>query len=46
MIEDKKLYLFEKAAVPKAVASMAIPTMLSSLVMVIYNLADTSSITK
>lgn len=41
MIEDKKLYLFEKAAVPKAVASMAIPTMLSSLVMVIYNLADT-----
>lgn len=41
MIEDKKLYLFEKAGVPKAVASMAIPTMISSLVMVIYNLADT-----
>lgn len=41
MIEDKKLYLFEEASVPKAVASMVIPTIISSLVMVIYNLADT-----
>ncbi len=41
MIEDKKLYLFEQAAVPKAVMSMAVPTIISSLVMVIYNLADT-----
>ena len=41
MIEDKKLYLFESAPVPKAVASMAVPTIISSLVMVIYNLADT-----
>lgn len=41
MIEEKKIYLFEEAPVPKAVASMAVPTIISSLVMVIYNLADT-----
>ena len=33
--------LFEKAPVPKAVATMAVPTMLSMLVVVIYNMADT-----
>ena len=41
MIEDKKLYLFEKAPVSKAVMAMSVPTIISSLVMVIYNLADT-----
>ena len=41
MIEDKKLYLFEQAPVPRAVMSMSVPTVISSLVMVIYNLADT-----
>ncbi len=41
MEDEKKLYLFEQAAIPKAVMSMAIPTVISSLVMVIYNLADT-----
>ncbi len=41
-MEDKqKLFLFEQAPVPRAVMSMAIPTVISSLVMVIYNLADT-----
>lgn len=41
-MEDKqKLFLFEQAPVPRAVLSMAIPTVISSLVMVIYNLADT-----
>ena len=34
-------YLFEDAPVPKAVATMAIPTMISMLVVVIYNMADT-----
>lgn len=34
-------YLFEEAPVPKAVATMAIPTMISMLVVVIYNMADT-----
>ncbi len=41
MAEEKNLYLFEQASVPRAVASMAVPTIISSLVMVIYNLADT-----
>lgn len=34
-------YLFEKAPVPKAVATMSIPTIISMLVVVIYNMADT-----
>ena len=33
--------LFEKVSVPKAVATMAVPTMISMLVVVIYNMADT-----
>ena len=33
--------LFEKAPVPKAVATMGVPTMISMLVVVIYNMADT-----
>ena len=36
-----KNYLFESMPIPKAVANLAIPTILSSLVMVLYNLADT-----
>lgn len=38
---DKKTYLFETAPIPNAVAQLAVPTILSSLVMVLYNLADT-----
>lgn len=38
---DKKIILFEKMPVPKAIISLSVPTILSSLVMVIYNLADT-----
>ena len=41
MEDSRKMEVFEKTAIPKAVASLAIPTILSSLVMVIYNLADT-----
>lgn len=41
MKDKKKLFLFEQSSIPKAVMSMAIPTVISSLVMVIYNLADT-----
>ncbi|MCD7784129.1 MAG: MATE family efflux transporter [Oscillospiraceae bacterium] len=37
----KKVELFERTPIPKAVMTMAVPTVLSSLVMVIYNLADT-----
>ena len=40
MMDDKTI-LFEQTPVPKAVMQLAVPTILSSLVMVIYNLADT-----
>ena len=41
MPNDDKIYLFEKMPISKAIIKLAIPTVLSSLVMVIYNLADT-----
>ena len=41
MCSNSKAELFEKVAVPRAVLQLAIPTVLSSLVMVLYNLADT-----
>lgn len=41
MDNSKKIALFEQTPVPKAVATLAVPTVLSSLVMVLYNLADT-----
>lgn len=41
-MEDRnKRALFENTPVPKAVMTLAVPTVLSSLVMVLYNLADT-----
>ena len=39
--DDRKIQLFERAPIPLAVAKLAVPTILSSLVMVLYNLADT-----
>lgn len=41
MEDTKKIQLFEYTAVPRAVMTLVAPTILSSLVMVIYNLADT-----
>ena len=41
MENAKKAYLFEKVSIPKALMTLSIPTVLSSLVMVLYNLADT-----
>lgn len=41
MEDSKKMQLFEEMPIPKAVMTLAIPTIISSLVMVIYNLADT-----
>lgn len=41
MEDKKKTQLFENTPVPKAVMTLAVPTIISSLVMVIYNLADT-----
>ncbi len=39
--EQEKIQLFEHTPVPSAVMQMAIPTVASSLVMVLYSLADT-----
>ena len=41
MEDTRKIMLFEQVPVPRAVAQLAVPTILSSLVMVLYNLADT-----
>lgn len=41
MENTKRLELFETAPVSRAVLTMAIPTIISSLVTVLYNLADT-----
>ena len=41
MMDNQKTVLFEQTPVPRAVMQLAVPTILSSLVMVIYNLADT-----
>ncbi|MBQ8149836.1 MAG: MATE family efflux transporter [Clostridia bacterium] len=40
-MKHEKTELFESMPVPKAVWTLAVPTILSSLVMVLYNLADT-----
>lgn len=41
MENDEKIELFENMPIRKAVMKLSVPTVLSSLVMVIYNLADT-----
>ena len=41
MENTSKTQLFEQTPIPRAVMTLAIPTVISSLVMVIYNLADT-----
>jgi len=38
---NSKTYLFESMPIPKAVAQLSIPMVVTSLVMVVYNLADT-----
>ncbi|MDE7028609.1 MAG: MATE family efflux transporter, partial [Lachnospiraceae bacterium] len=38
---QSKTAVFESVPIPKAVATLCIPTIISSLVMVLYNLADT-----
>lgn len=38
---NAKTYLFESMPIPKAVASLSVPMVVTSLVMVVYNLADT-----
>ena len=41
MKENDKIELFEKAPISGAVAKLAVPMIFSSLVMVLYNMADT-----
>ena len=41
MQNANKTELFERMPIPRAIATLAVPTILSSLVMVLYNLADT-----
>ncbi len=41
MQDAEKVRLFEQVPIPKAVMTLAVPTIVSSLVMVLYNLADT-----
>ncbi len=41
MEKNEKAVLFEEMPIPRAVANLSIPTILSSLVMVLYNMADT-----
>ncbi len=38
---SQKEEIFERYSIPKAVMTLSVPTMLSSLVMVLYSLADT-----
>ena len=39
--EEKNTWLFEKMPVPRALAAMAVPTVISQLIVLIYNMADT-----
>lgn len=41
MEDTQKIILFEQTPIPKAVMKLAVPTIISSLVMIVYNLADT-----
>ncbi len=41
MENTEKTELFEQTPIPRAVMKLAVPTVISSLVMVLYNLADT-----
>ncbi len=40
-MEEEKIALFETAPIPKAVMSLAVPTVLSMIVTVLYNMVDT-----
>ena len=40
-LDQKKIDLFENYSIPKAIAQLAIPSVFGTLVMVLYNIADT-----
>ena len=39
--ENENRHLFEEMPVPKAVMTMAVPTIIAQLIILIYNMADT-----
>ena len=39
--KDRQKALFERTAIPRAIAILSVPTVISQLITVIYNLADT-----
>ncbi len=41
MREKDNTYLFERMPVPAAVRTMAVPTVLGQLIILVYNMADT-----
>ncbi len=41
MTNEKKIYMFEQMPIKKAIATLAIPSVIGCLVMILYNLADT-----
>lgn len=40
-MQDSNLELMEKAPVPRAILKLAVPTVLSTIVSLLYNLTDT-----
>ena len=38
---NDKIEIFERMSVPKALAVMAVPTVISQIIALIYNIADT-----
>ncbi|MDZ4121365.1 MAG: MATE family efflux transporter, partial [Candidatus Cloacimonadaceae bacterium] len=45
-MKDDKLYILEKMPVPRAILSLALPTVLSMMIQILYNLTDTFFIGK
>ncbi|MBQ7858689.1 MAG: MATE family efflux transporter, partial [Faecalibacterium sp.] len=41
MAKNNRIQVFEEIPIPKAVASLSVPTVLAMLVSVVYSLADT-----
>jgi len=41
LVMDNETYIFEEMPVPRAVTKLAVPTVISQIVTMIYNLADT-----
>jgi len=38
---DKRIEIFEKYSIPRAVATLCVPTILGMLISVVYNMVDT-----